>query len=195
MTADGDRQPIRRRRRMAFPRALRYGENGRSGTPGGVGDGLSRRAPRAVTFAEEAHRSLCRRPGRRWTHGWRGAEDRPRLSTNIICRLFGTRRRPRRRSHPSRPPRRSRRRVVAAILGPMGPEFQRLPRREDGRRVPPDDDTVVVLRRRRRRGSRATTAITVATAIPKAPHRLVVRLRQEIRRPAGCDLARVGPVG
>jgi ribosomal protein L14 len=77
----------------------------------------------------------------------------------------------------------------------MGPEFQRLPRREDGRRVPPDDDTVVVLRRRRRRGSRATTAITVATAIPKAPHRLVVRLRQEIRRPAGCDLARVGPVG
>ena len=74
MTADGDRQPIRRRRRMAFPRALRYGENGRSGTPGGVGDGLSRRAPRAVTFAEEAHRSLCRRPGRRWTHGWRGAE-------------------------------------------------------------------------------------------------------------------------
>ena len=58
MTADGDRQPIRHRRRMHSP-ALRYGENGRSGNQG-VGDGLSRR-PRAVTFAEEAHRSLCRR--------------------------------------------------------------------------------------------------------------------------------------
>jgi ribosomal protein L14 len=84
--------------------------------------------------------------------------------------------------------------VVAAILGPMGPEFQRLPRREDGRRVPPDDNTVVVLHRRRRRLAWATTTIIVATAIPKAPHRLVVRLQQEIRRPAGCDLACVGLV-
>ena len=106
MTADGDGQPIRHRRRMHSP-ALRYGENGRSGTRG-VGDGLSRRAPRGHIRGGGASIAVPT-PGRRWTHGWRGAEDRPRLSTNI-CRLFGSRRRPRRRSHPSRPPRRSRRR-------------------------------------------------------------------------------------
>jgi len=151
MTADGDRQPIRHRRRMHSP-ALRYGENGRSGTRGSATD--SRGGPaRSHSRRRRIDRCADAKP-------WLDARlARCRGSSSIVDEylpsLWLTPSPPTTvPSIPTAPAIASL--VVAVILGPMGPEFQRLLRREDGRRVPPDDDTVVVLRRRRR-GSRATT--------------------------------------
>jgi hypothetical protein len=155
--ADGDRRPIRHRRRMHSPPASRCGgENtGDRGPPGGGRRRtLAAGPPRAVAFAEGARRSPRPTPGpspdARSARRGGSVLDRRRISSAVSSARAAAAPPPD-DGPPSIP-------TAPAIASagsyrrdtrPDGPGIPTPapPRREDGRRVPPDDDAVVVSRR------------------------------------------------